>query len=180
MNDDMVKLLTQLQSYNVKQIEFVAGMVKNREWAGIARFLGGSFAMLHSIGTLLGMKPQDLIPTVRLGGAPFPSATGGLVSYATARTERDQEAAKKKLKSAFVSTIPAGAQIRKSAQGIEGVSQGYTTTPAGNKRFDIPDTFGAKLRAILFGPNTLPEAQAYFAKFDNKGSAKASGNLFDQ
>ncbi|MGF6428225.1 hypothetical protein [Bradyrhizobium elkanii] len=176
LNDDIVKLLTQLQSYNVKQFEFLGGMAKQKEFAGIARYIGGSIAMLYTIGSLVGMKPQDLIPSVRVGGGPIPSFLGAGWDAATARNTRDRQDAMKKVKSGVWSVIPAGSQIRKTLQGASAAMKGRSTTPTGRTRYEVNDPESV-LRALLFGPNNLPQAQDYFNSLDGGGS---KGNAFSQ
>lgn len=179
MNDDVVKLLTQLQSFNIKQVEFLGGMAKNKEWAGLVRWIGGSLTMVYSVGKLIGMKPTDIIPTVRLGGAPIPSTVGAGFNYATARTDQDKAAAKKQLTGNVFAFIPGGVQAHKTFQGAVALSKGKTTTPTGKTRFKVGNDIGTALRALMFGPNNLPQAQNYFDSIGKKKTTAVGANPFD-
>jgi hypothetical protein len=178
LNDDVVKTFTQMQSFNIKQVEFLGGMVKEKDIAGLIRWVGGSMALVYSLGQLIGMKPTDVIPTVRLGGSPIPSTIGAAVQSVTARTDQQAEDAKKKLKGSIFTVIPAGVQTRKTIQGALALDKGETTTATGKHRYDVPSDFWTALRALAFGPNNLPQAKEYFDGIGKKKEG-TSGNPFD-
>lgn len=167
LSSDIMKTAFQYQTFNVKQIEFLKNMIKNKELAGLVRYTVGSFAMLYSIGRAFGMQPKDLIPTFRLGGSPFGNALsvlGGLVSP----DQQKRNEAKTKIGSTISSLIPAGAQIRKTAQGIKAYNQGKDVTATGRTRFTIPQTPGKQVQSFLFGKSALPEAQKYYQGIGKK------------
>lgn len=179
MSSDLVKTMGQLQTFNIKQIEFLTRMAKNKEFAGLTRWTIGSIAMVYSIGRMFGMKPEQLIPSVGLGNSPFVSgisaAAGSINPNATAQ---EQEQSRKDLQRALVSLIPGGAQLRKSIQGYEAASEGEDTTPTGRTRFEIKST-ADKIRATIFGKSSLPQAQEYYDSLDKK-STPAKGSRFNQ
>lgn len=179
MSSDITKTLGQLQTFNIKQVEFLTRMAKNKEFAGLTRWTIGSLAMVFTIGRLFGMKPEQLIPSIGIGNSPFVSGISAAIGSVNPNaTEQEKEQARKDLQRALVSLIPAGAQLRKSIQGYEAASEGEDTTPTGRKRFDIKTT-SDKIRATIFGKSSLPQAQEYYDSLDKKGSAK-KGSRFNQ
>jgi len=196
MSSDLAKTVLQLQTFNLKQIEFLKNMIVNKEFAGLTRWTVASFATIYTIGRLFGMSPSDLIPTVRLGGSPLGNALGtlaGLVS--TNQQTRDQS--KARIGTMLSTMIPAGSQIRKTILGITAFNQGKDTTPTGRLRFKIDKTPGNFIRSAIFGKSALPQAQEYYSNIGKskapsgenrfnttnratKSTTKKSGNRFNQ
>lgn len=174
LNDDVVKTLTQLQSYNIKQAEFFIRMAKNKEFGGLIRWIASALGFTYTIGRAFGMSPEQLIPTIGFGGAPLTS-TVGAVSDLFSTNEQDQKQAQEQLKRNLMTTLPAGAQLRKTIQGAAAYSEGEDTTKTGRHRYDIPQTPLNLIRVLLFGKYSLPEAQEYFDKLDDKGKAAGGG-----
>ena len=167
MQSDIVKLLTQFQSYNMKQLEFLGGKVKARDVAGLARYSIGSFVMLQTIGQLLGMDWKDLIPSIKIGASPvftstrdiIQSITGGEDDYGNELSPDDRA---KMAGKAVLPFIPAGVQTRKTVGGILDLNRGYTQTKSGNVRTPLNATPSNWLRGVTFGSNTLPEVQEHW------------------
>lgn len=167
MQSDIVKLLTQFQSYNFKQIEFLAGKAKARDIAGLARYSIGSFVMLNTIGQLLGMDYKDLIPSIKIGASPvftgsrdiIQSITGGEDEYGNELSGEDRI---KQAGKAVIPFIPAGVQGKKTIGGVLDLNRGYTQTKSGNVRTPLNQTPTNWLRGVVFGTNTLPEVQAHW------------------
>lgn len=179
MSSDIAKTLLQLQTYNVKQVEFLARMIKNKEYGGLVRFSLASFGFLYTIGRLFGMTPQQLIPSVGLGGGPFGNALSTLVGvFNPNATQQERDQAKADAGRIFATLIPAGAQLRKTVGGLEVYNAGKDVTPTGRTRFKVPHDFLTGLRATLFGKSSLPQAQKYYASIGKKSTS--SGNRFDQ
>lgn len=161
MSSDLVKTGAQLQSYSIKQIEFLARMLKNKEYAGLIRYSLASVAMLYSIGRLFGMKPTDLIPSVGLGGSPIGNLlTAGAESLSPSQQTRDK--GHKDFQNSLTAIIPAGAQIKKTYVGTTDYLKGRATTAKGTTKYTIAPDAITGIRAALFGESTLPEAQNYF------------------
>jgi hypothetical protein len=182
LSSDLAKLGFQLQSYNFKQIEFLKNMVKNKEFAGLIRFSAASIGMVYTIGQMFGMKPSDIIPTVRFGGSPFGNFFSGLYDM-VAGNAQEKTQAKQKFGATLSAFVPAGSQIRKTIQGIEAFNKGKDTTATGRTRYKIEQTPGNAFRAALFGKSSLPAAQEYYdsiGKKKKKTAAPAGGNIFDQ
>lgn len=167
MQSDIVKLLTQFQSYNFKQIEFLAGKAKARDIAGLARYSIGSFVMLNTIGQLLGMDYKDLIPSIKIGASPvftgsrdiIQSITGGEDEYGNELSGEDRT---KQAGKAVIPFTPAGVQGKKTIGGVLDLNRGYTQTKSGNVRTPLNQTPTNWLRGVVFGTNTLPEVQAHW------------------
>lgn len=172
LSSDIVKTALQLQSYSVKQIEFLSRMAKNKEYGGLVRYTLASFVFLATIGRMFGMKPDQLLPSVGLS-APSTTLISGLFGL---MNQNDEERAKaiSDLQRSLVTTIPAGAQLRKTLQGLKAVSKGRDETPAGNFRFAVPQDLPTALQAGLFGKSALPQAQAYYKKLNGRGSASSN------
>lgn len=167
MQSDILKTITQFQSYTVKQVEFLAEMAKNKEFAGLARYALAGLAFTYSIGKLFGMKPTDLIPTFRIGVPPTLQAGWETVKAAADAPDeygnkRDTKQKLKDVGKGFLNFIPGGAQLRKSYQGLKAVSEGGSYTAGGKLQYEIPNTTETKVRAGLFGKYSLPQAREYY------------------
>lgn len=165
LNSDIAKTVAQLQTYNVKQTEFFARMLKDKDFAGLTRWTLASFAFLFSIGKLFGMSPSQLLPSIGLGGSP----TVGLVSdlgtlINPGANAQSKSTAKNDLGTKTWQLIPGGGQLRKTLQGIAAYNRGKDVTATGKTRYVIPHTLGSFLQASMFGKSSLPEAQAYYNK----------------
>lgn len=165
LSSDVVKTLTQLGTYNVKQIEFLTRMAKNKEFAGLARYTIASLAFVATIGKMFGMTVSQLVPSIGLGGSPVGNIATGIGELMSTNSETKAQGATD-LKRAAVSVIPFGAQIKKSVGGLAAYEKGRDTTPAGKTRYKIPKTTRNLVQSVVFGKNSLPEAQAYYKKLD--------------
>lgn len=159
MNDDLTKTLLQLQTYNIKQAEFLKRMFQQRDFVGLLRWTGASFAMVYTIGRLFGMTPQQLIPTIGIGGAPITSAAVGLSEYMSSNPQTHAQGVSQ-LQRSVAAVIPGGAQLRKTGQAIIDLQRGKDVTATGKFRYRV-DPQDA-VRALIFGPNALPQAKKYF------------------
>ncbi len=175
LQSDLVKMLTQFQSYNIKQAEFLGEMIKNKEFGGLLRFSGASVFMFLTVGKLFGMEPKDIVPflsNITEGRFATPSiqAAQGLGQIAFGDEEKREEGVEK-LKKVFPAFVPAGVQIKKSIEGLKAYKEGASYTATGRKRFDVEQTPQNLLRSTLYGQYSLPAAQKYF---DNLGKSKSS------
>lgn len=171
LSSDIIKTLAQLQTYNVKQMEFLGGMIAKKDWPGVIRYTAATFVMLSTIGKLFGMSINDIIPTVRFGGSPLVGGIQGAIGYATAGNAQQKATAKNQLINTGAMMIPGGGQMKKAVQGYQTVSQGKSTTPTGKTRYTVPKNTENYIRAMLFGPSNLPQAQNYY---NNVGKPKAN------
>jgi hypothetical protein len=162
LQSDIMKTLAQLQTFNVKQTEFLTNMIKNKEFAGLIRWTGASLGLVYTVGKALGMQPQDLIPSFRLGGSPIGNLVTG-VTDSFSSNPQTKASGQSKLKNLPFMLIPGGNQIKKTVQGISTVSQGKSTTATGKTRYKVAKTPANFVRAGLLGVGGLPENQAYYA-----------------
>lgn len=180
LNDDAVKTLTQLQTYSIKQIEFLGRMAKNKEFGGLIRYALASYLAVNTIGKLFGMNLlQQLLPTVGVGGSPLGTLASNIAGL-TSSNSQTQASAKTGLQNQFWTLFPAGGQIHKTIQGLEAYSAGKDVTATGRTRFNVPHNLGTLTRAALFGKSNLPEAQAYYNNLGKKKTTATGGNVYDR
>lgn len=177
LSSDIVKTVAQLQSYSVKQIEFLSRMAQNKEWGGLIRYTLSALTFVYTIGRMFGMKPDQLLPSVGLG-APSTNLVTGLFGLMNTN-EEDRQKAISDLQRSLVTTIPAGAQLRKTIQGLKAYGKGRDETKAGNFRFPVKQDLPTLLQVGLFGKSVTPEAQAYYDRLNGGGSSSGRANPFD-
>lgn len=177
LNNDIGKTIGQLQTYNLKQLEFLGRMARNHEWAGLVRFTGATLAFVYTIGRMFGMNLNQVVPSVSLTGSPFGSGISALYQLAFGKSTNPLDQAKKErdLRNLLLSRIPAGMQMQKTVSGLEAVGAGKDVTAKGNTRYTIPQDFGHYLQAGLFGKSSLPEAQAYYDSLNTPKTSTTSG-----
>lgn len=192
LRSDIAKTLGQFQSYNVKQAEFLGEMVKNKEFAGLARYTIGTLALATTIGKLFGMKPTDMIPfsgvltgQTKLGQTPAINAVeqtataltpGAKDKYGNPLTLQDRAGM---IGNAVIPLIPAGVQAKKTFQGLQTVGQGYAANASGNVQIPMQQNVGNFVRGALFGKSYLPGVQDYYNS-GNKPLSKDQSALFKQ
>lgn len=74
LSSDTVKTLTQFGTYSVKQMEFLASMAKDKNYAGLIRYALSGLAFTYTIGRAFDMKPEELVPfygSIKRGQLPF-------------------------------------------------------------------------------------------------------------
>jgi hypothetical protein len=186
MSSDIVKTLTQFQTFTTKQIEFLAKMAKNKEYAGLIRYVIAGLAFVYTVGQAFGMKPQDLAPIYRIGIPPslkfpwevFSASVGMTGDYG------EERSAGQKLED-IVSTlpgyIPAGIQAKKTIQGIQAIQQGGSYDAAGRLQFVQGQSKAQQLQAILFGKYASQQAKDYFNRGEISKEEKAKVQpVFDE
>lgn len=166
MQSDIVKLLSQFQSYTLKQGEFLGEMIAKKDLAGLLRYSLAGMAFVYGAGQLIGMEPKDLIPSVRFGLPPtlqFPLEVGKAVVGAKDKYGNIPDT-KEKLQNiggSLVPFIPGGVQIKKTLGGIKDVSKGYSESSSGRVRYPVSQNTGNMVRGAMFGGYNLPEAKEY-------------------
>lgn len=173
LDSQIVKTVFQLQSFTVKQIEFLAEMaLKDKNFAGLLRYAVYGWLFTSTIGELFGMEPKDLIPQFRIGGglvfAPI-IETGKAVLDMPDKfgNERDLKTKAEDIGKSLLPFVPAGVQTKKTFEGIKSLIEGGSFTDTGKQRFESPETPAGQARSILFGPNNTAEAQRYFDEGSN-------------
>jgi hypothetical protein len=178
LSSDLAKTFLQFQSYGLKQLEFLGGKIKNKEWAGLIRYVGASLVAYFAIGKALGWEPQDMI--VPFSSTLFPrddrATTAPLfqlpveIQRAIANTpdtygnDRDFGTKMKDIIRVALKYLPAYAQGKKTVDGLTAILKGYVETDKGKVKFAVKPSLENFFRAVLFGPSTLDAGQTYYDK----------------
>jgi hypothetical protein len=169
LQSDLVKIATQFQSFNIKQSEFLAEMIKNKEYAGMVRWMGANALLLFTVGQMMGWDWKDFVPFSQvlegkspIGGSPLFTLAGDVTKIATGTPDKYGNPIKptQLLKDA-VPFLPAGVQVQKTVGGLIDTNRGYTETPKGFVKFPVSQSAGSYLTAAALGTSKLPEARAY-------------------
>ncbi len=165
LQDDLTKLVTQFQSYNVKQAEYLGEMVKNKEFAKLLRFTMASAAVFLTVGRALGYKPQDMLPSAQVGGtAPFqvPGTVGKAIATTATAKDTNQSTRGQKIVRAWMnvgnkvgsSVVPGFVQGKKTVTGVNAVNRGEVKQ-YGKPTMTIPKTPQNYATGALLGPYAL-------------------------
>jgi len=170
MQSDMVKLLTQFQSFTIKQGEFLGEKIAKKDFAGLLRYIGASIVFIGTIGQVFGMDYKDMIPSIRIGLPPTlqaPTEIGKALLGSPDKygNEPDTQQKLKNIGKSLIPFIPAGTQAKKTFT-VKDVAAGKVTKADGKLKYKIKQTPENYIRAGLFGSYHLPEAQLYRAKQD--------------
>lgn len=180
LQSDIAKTFAQLQTYNVKQGEFLINKIKAKDFAGLVRWTAGTIATIYSVGKLLGMTWEDILPSFRIGGSPLGTAVSGVTQSLSGNPQTKAEG-QKNLQSLPWLIVPAGSQIKKTYTGLSDVMQGSSKTASGKTRYKIGDNATNLIRAGLFGPQGLSETQDYYGNAGStpsKAKSSSSKNRF--
>lgn len=161
MSSDIVKTLTQFQSFGVKQVEFLTDMAKNKEYLGLLRYIGSTLAMAHVLQDQFGIKLEAL---PQFGLSPTVQAGKGLLGMAFGEGQT-REDAKKQLKNSAWLLAPGGVQLKKTLEGLRDYSQGYSQTPKGNLRYEVPQGPENLIKSLLFSSRATPQGQEYYQNY---------------
>mgnify|MGYP001586751171 CR=1 FL=1 len=169
MQSDLIKTLTQFQTYSIKQVEFLTEMIKDKNFVGLLRYAVAGMAFVYTFGQAFGMEPKDLIPSFRLGTPPslkLPvEATKAVLDVPDKYgQDRDVQTKIRDVGKSAVGLFPAGTQIKKTVEGIKSIQEGGSYTKSGNLQFEQGQTLPEKAQAVLFGKYASDEAKAYFNK----------------
>lgn len=169
MQGDLAKTIGQFQSYSLKQGEYIADLVQERDFKKIARFLGANALLIMAAGDMLGLEPQDIIPSLRIDTPPtlqLPwEATKAVMNTPDQYgNERDSKDKLKDISKAGALYVPGGAQIRKTLGGLRAVDAGGSVTDSGRIRFPIQNKPGENIKAQILGQYNVGGAREYFDK----------------
>lgn len=169
LRSQLAKTVFQLQSFTVKQVEFLTEMaMKDKNFAGLLKYAVYGVAFQQTLGQLFGMEMKDLIPGVRLGSGlvlkPIVE-TGKAIFDAPDKygADRTLETKAKDIGTSLLPLIPASSQAKKTIGGIQLISEGESTTDTGKVRFEAPKDLSGQVRAILFGKYNTEEGQKYIS-----------------
>jgi hypothetical protein len=166
LQSDVAKTLAQFQSYTLKQGEFLTEMIKNKDLAGGIRYAASSMLFILTIGKLIGMKPENVLPAFRFDTPPtlqlpvemLKSGLNLPDEYGNEVPTIDKAVNILEKGGLFV---PGYTQGKKTVQGLTAFAKGYDESKTGRVKFPIEQSVGNFTKAALFGKYNLPEAQEY-------------------
>lgn len=156
LNSDIAKVFTQFMSYGVKQTEFAAEMLKNKEWGGIMRYIVVSLFLVYALGKIFNFKATDFVPgysVISKFGVPpafaVPWEIIKAVMDAPGYFGNKRNTTQKIIDVAKTLPIPATVQAQKTYGGLKA----YT-----DQSKDIKQSPGTLLKAATLGSQNLPPA----------------------
>lgn len=182
LQGDLIKLLTQFQSYNVKQAEFLGEKIAQKDIAGLLRYIGAWSVFIYGAGNVLNLNPFSAIPwgsdikegESKIGQTPPIQLIKGLAktalkspdSYGSPASENlfERLSQNKVPDSIGASFVPAFSQAKKTIQGIQAYNRGYSQSSGGRARFPIEQNPGNRVKTTIFGQYSTQEARDYFNK----------------
>ena len=179
LQSDIAKTLSQFQTYTIKQIEFLGEMAKDKNFIGLLRYVISGLIFTYTIGSVFGMKPEQLIPNFRFDIPPslkLPVETIKAILGTPDKYGRERDISKKiddVLKS-LVGLIPAGTQSKKTFEGARAIQQGGSFDKSGRLQFRQGQSTPEEIQSLIFGKYASKEAQKYFNK---KGGANNTGDI---
>ena len=174
LQSDIGKTLGQFQSFSLKQGEFLAGMIKEKDIAGLVRYTAATLLFIYGIGKSFGMSPKDMIPILRIGTPPtLKLPVESVKSIFSVPNKYGQPTSKREVLQAAVPIMPGGVQIKKSFQGIKDLLKGKSETDTGRVRFNIEKTPSNIIKSALFGPYATKEGIEYI-KEDRTPSSQST------
>lgn len=177
LQNDIMKTVAQLQSFTLKQGEFLGEAITKKDIAGLVRYTVASLIFVNTIGELFGMDLKEIIPSLRFGGPPAVRPiieTGKAVLNTPDRygNERDLDDKLGDIGDALIPYVPAGVQMKKSAQGYAAVQSGGKRDKRGRLQYEIAIDF-EKMQALVFGPSATDSAENYYANRGKKDKKKS-------
>lgn len=163
LQSDIGKTLGQFQSFSLKQAEFLTELATNKDWAGLARYVGATLAFIYGIGEMFGMEPKDTIPSFRVGVPPtLETPVTAAKALLGGKDQYGQPLDYKDVLKSGVKFIPGGTQLKKTYEGLRAYNQGASTTEKGLVRYPISKGAGKATKTALFGQYSTDEARKYF------------------
>lgn len=166
LGSDIMKTLLQFQTYTLKQFEFLGTKFSEKDFAGLARYVGSTYLLAATFGKFLGWEPKDLFPGLRVGTPPTLQLPYGLYQAATQGTDQygneltpTQRLLNQNVVKGATSYFPAGGQISKTYQGVNAIREGGMYTPAGRLRYPVEPSW----QAAVLGPSRTEGARSYYS-----------------
>jgi len=167
LNSDLAKFIAQLQTFALKQTEFLGEKVVSKDIAGLVRYGVGTFIVYNTIGRLYGMRPEEILPSFRFGAPPAVQIPYDTVTALT--QDKDQYGNEIPMNSRLIKAVkagaplvPAGVQLKKTIEGLTTVGKGYSESQSGRVQYAVPQTADRYIRGGVFGKSNLPETRNYF------------------
>lgn len=164
---DFTKTLAQLQTYTIKQSEFLYELAKTKNYQGLLRYAIGGLAFVYTIGKAFGMEPKELLPIFRFD-TPASLKTPTEITKALLDSpdkygkDRDLKQKLKDIGRSATTLFPAGSQIKKTYEGLTAVNEGGSFTKNGKIQFKQGESLPEKAQSILFGKYASQNAKDYF------------------
>lgn len=185
MSSDIVKTLTQFQSYTTKQIEFLAEMAKNKEFAGLIRYGVAGTVFVYTVGRAFGMEPKELLPIYRLGTppslkVPLEVGKGALnIPDQYGNTPSLEKKVQNVGNAVLTGMVPGGTQIKKTIQGLDAVNKGAAVNSAGKINYQVGGTPLKDAQSVVFGKYSSQEAKDYYNDVKSPEEVKTR-KIYDQ
>lgn len=186
LGGDIAKTFAQMQNYTIKQTEFLAGMLKDKNFVGLLRYAAAGLLFVYTIGQAFNMKPSELIPTVRFGLPPSLTVPNEFLkavmnspdAFGNIPTTGQKIAA---ISKALFGLVPAASQITKTAGAIDAlINGGEVTTASGKVKFTMNSQSTADvIKALLFGVSNTESGQQYLNKMANGTSLESIRPAYD-
>lgn len=162
LSGDVAKTLAQFQSFNIKQAEFLGETIKAKDVKGVARYMAGSIAMVHTIGSLIGMDYDEFIPFFQdRFASPAVQIAQHTVGALTGDDKKKQESINDLKKDAWLA-FPAGIQIKKTHEGLGAYDDGAVKFKSGDMVTPVEQNPQNLARAAIFGKWQLPGVREFF------------------
>jgi len=174
ISSDIVKTFAQFMSYPIKQTEFLAGLVKDKNLAGVIRYAIGGAAFVYTVGQAMGMDMKELLPFsgIVTGDQKFGTTPSMKLPVEVVKAvvdapnkyggDRTTEQKLKDIGKSAVGLIPGGVQIKKTYEGLKANREGGVFTNSGDKQFETGQTTGSKIQNALFGKYSGKNAKDHF------------------
>ncbi len=190
LNDSISKTLSQFLSFGFKQAEFAYEMGKNKEWAGIFRYILSTFALVWLLGKKLGIKWTDFIPFYsilsRFGEVPPALALPWEITKAAMNTPdtfgNPRSLTQKGKDIAAQIPYPAKTQIEKTVAGAEAIKNREVSGVAASARALFFGVTNANTPLITVSKNLKTNLKTAQNKLDTYDSAEVNKvqNTYDK
>ena len=191
LSSDLVKTLIQFNTYNVKQLEFLAGLAKNKQFGAMMRYTAAGLTFVYSLGKMFGMNPSELIPfssnfnqqslmpsspALKFGGSVVGAAVNAPDKYGKTRSLAQKAS---DIGSTAWGIVPGGAQAKKTYQGAQDIMQGGSYNAAGKLQFKQGQSLPEKAQSLLFGKYAGQNAQDYYSSGGKSPETTKIKPIFD-
>lgn len=129
LGSDLMKTLLQFSTFPIKQMEFLSGKMKAKDWAGLLRYIGATIAIVLGVGKLFNIKWKDFNPFTKFANlfdAPpllnVPTEILKAVMDEPGYFGQKRDAGEKVsdvFQTGVSNIVPGGVQIMKSYRGLK-------------------------------------------------------------
>lgn len=173
LQSDLAKTLTQFGSYSVRQLDFLANMIKNKQYLGLVRYIGSTLVLAKVLKDEFGMK-VDLLPQLNL--SPTAQFATNIVP-AIYGSDQQKDESRNKLANTGLLLIPGGVQAKKTITGINDYMKGRSETAGGNERYQVAPGAENLLKSVFLGSRATDAGQEYYDNFGVSTGEKIYKNI---